>query len=166
VSLWWPRRAGVAISAAALGVAASAQAASFGNPDRPPQGRMNARSPTSLNDPGPRNPALAGQVPSFQDPPATDVDGMPCSGPRSLAAGIVGATIMPHTLYLHSGLTQRRTVVRNDGERRRLLRFSNQEVVLALGLAGMVNLAMVIWSASVFGKSTPGVADLGWRTRP
>jgi manganese transport protein len=79
----------------------------------------------------------------------------------TLAVGIVGATIMPHTLYLHSGLTQNRTAARNDRERRGLLRFSNREVVLALGFAGLVNLAMVMMSSSIFGKSTPGITDLG-----
>jgi len=79
----------------------------------------------------------------------------------TLAAGIIGATIMPHTLYLHSGLTQNRTRARNDGERRGLLRFSNKEVVIALGFAGLVNLAMVMMSTSVFSKSTPGIADIG-----
>jgi manganese transport protein len=79
----------------------------------------------------------------------------------TLAVGIVGATIMPHTLYLHSGLTQSRTAARNDHERRSLLCFSNREVALALGFAGFVNLAMVMMSSSVFGKSTSGVTDLG-----
>jgi manganese transport protein len=79
----------------------------------------------------------------------------------TLAVGIIGATIMPHTLYLHSGLTQARTPARNDRERRGLLRFSNREVVIALGFAGLVNLAMVMMSASVFSGSTPGIADLG-----
>jgi manganese transport protein len=79
----------------------------------------------------------------------------------TLAVGIVGATIMPHTLYLHSGLTQNRTPARNDRERRGLLRFSNREVVIALGFAGVVNLAMVMMSASVFGKSPSGITDLG-----
>ena len=78
-----------------------------------------------------------------------------------LAVGIVGATIMPHTLYLHSGLTQNRTAARNDRERRSLLRFSNREVVAALGFAGLVNLAMVMMSSSVFGKSASGIADVG-----
>ncbi|HEY2023349.1 oxalate decarboxylase family bicupin [Paraburkholderia sp.] len=68
---------GAAASAAALGVAATAKAASFGNPDRPPEGRINANRPTSLSDPGPQNPAIANQFPSFQNPPATDVNGMP-----------------------------------------------------------------------------------------
>jgi manganese transport protein len=79
----------------------------------------------------------------------------------TLAVGIVGATIMPHTLYLHSGLTQNRTTVRNNHERRNLLRFSNREVVAALGFAGLVNLAMVMMSSSVLGRSTSGITDLG-----
>jgi manganese transport protein len=79
----------------------------------------------------------------------------------TLAVGIVGATIMPHSLYLHSGLTQSRAPARNAGERRRLLRFSNREVLIALGFAGAVNLAMVMTSASVFSKSAPGIADIG-----
>jgi manganese transport protein len=86
---------------------------------------------------------------------------LPDGSAITLAAGIIGATIMPHTLYLHSGLTQNRTAVRNDGERRKLLRFSNREVVVALGFAGLVNLAMVMMSASVFSASTPGIADIG-----
>src|SRR6266851_3495954 len=79
----------------------------------------------------------------------------------TLAVGIIGATIMPHTLYLHSGLTQNRTPVRTERERRRLLRFSNREVVMALGFAGLVNLAMVMMSASAFSKSVPGLSDIG-----
>ena len=67
-----------------------------------------------------------------------------------IAVGIVGATVMPHAIYLHSGLTQGRIVPRGDVERRRLLRLSNGEVVLALSLAGLVNLAMVAMAASVF----------------
>jgi len=68
---------GAAASAAALGVAAAASAATFGNPDSPAEGRINGKNRTSLDDPGPQNPALANQFPSFQDPPATDVNGMP-----------------------------------------------------------------------------------------
>jgi manganese transport protein len=67
-----------------------------------------------------------------------------------LAVGIVGATVMPHAIYVHSGFTQDRMVPRNAGERRRLLRFSTREVVLALGLAGLVNMAMIAMAASVF----------------
>jgi manganese transport protein len=67
-----------------------------------------------------------------------------------LAVGIIGATVMPHAIYVHSGFTQDRIVPRTDSERRRLLRFSGREVVLALGLAGLVNMAMVAMAASVF----------------
>jgi manganese transport protein len=68
----------------------------------------------------------------------------------TLAVGIFGATVMPHAIYLHSGLTQDRIVPRTDSERRKLIRFSNREVVLALGLAGLVNMAMLAMAASVF----------------
>jgi oxalate decarboxylase len=68
---------GAAASAAALGVAATAKAATFGNPDSPAEGAINAKSPTGLTDPGPKNPGLASQFPSTQNPPATDVNGMP-----------------------------------------------------------------------------------------
>src|ERR1700726_1220736 len=79
-----------------------------------------------------------------------------------LAVGIVGATVMPHAIYLHSGLTQDRVVPRTEGERRRLLRFSNREVVLALGLAGLVNMAMVAMAASVFHAGVhEDVAEIG-----
>jgi manganese transport protein len=79
-----------------------------------------------------------------------------------LAVGIVGATVMPHAIYLHSGLTQDRVLPRTDGERKRLLRFSNREVVLALGLAGLVNMAMVAMAASVFHDGVhDDVAEIG-----
>jgi len=72
------RRRGLLAAAGAIGAVTAAQAASFGNPDRPPEGAVNAHgNPQSLTDPGPQSPALAGQFPSFQDPPATDVNGMP-----------------------------------------------------------------------------------------
>ena len=84
----------------------------------------------------------------------------------TLAVGIVGATVMPHAIYLHSGLTQDRVLPRTDGERRRLLRFSNREVVLALGLAGLVNMAMVAMAASVFHHGHEDIAqiDTAYRT--
>jgi manganese transport protein len=77
-----------------------------------------------------------------------------------LAVGIIGATIMPHTLYLHSALTQNRAAAASEGERRNLLRFSNREVVIALGFAGLVNLAMIMMSSSAFLKTSPGIADI------
>jgi manganese transport protein len=72
------------------------------------------------------------------------------TGAVTLAVGIIGATVMPHAIYLHSGLTQSRAPARNERERRKLLRFSNREVVVALTFAGLVNLAMVMMAASAF----------------
>ena len=71
------RRGVLALGAAGgLVAAASANAASFGNPDSPAQGAINS-SPGALSDPGPKNPAMTSQLPSFEDPPPTDVAGMP-----------------------------------------------------------------------------------------
>lgn len=67
---------------------------------------------------------------------------------------------MPHAIFLHSGLTQHRTHARNPGERRTLLRFSNIEVVIALTLAGLVNIAMVIMAASAFHAGHSDVAEI------
>jgi manganese transport protein len=70
-----------------------------------------------------------------------------------LATGILGATVMPHVIYLHSALTQDRIVARDDGERRKLLRFQRVDVTIALGLAGLVNLSMLVIAASLFHDS-------------
>ena len=70
-----------------------------------------------------------------------------------LATGIIGATVMPHVVYLHSALTQRRIVGRDSAERRRILRFEKVDVVLALSLAGLVNLSMMIVAAALFHTS-------------
>ncbi len=67
-----------------------------------------------------------------------------------LATGIVGATVMPHVIYLHSALTQNRIVGRNDRERHRILRFEKIDVVIALALAGLVNIAMMVVAAALF----------------
>jgi manganese transport protein len=77
-----------------------------------------------------------------------------------LAVGIIGATVMPHAVYLHSGLTQARMPVRDDAERRQVLRFSNREVVVALTVAGLVNMAMVIMASSAFHAGHPEVAEI------
>jgi manganese transport protein len=82
------------------------------------------------------------------------------AGALLLAVGIIGATVMPHAVYLHSGLTQARTPVRDDGDRRMVLRFSNQEVVVALAFAGLVNMAMVIMAASAFHAGHSDVAEI------
>jgi len=67
-----------------------------------------------------------------------------------LATGILGATVMPHVIFLHSALTQRRIVPRNEAQARRLYRFEVTDVVLAMGLAGVVNAAILIMAASTF----------------
>jgi len=77
-----------------------------------------------------------------------------------LAVGIIGATVMPHAVYLHSGLTQARMPVRDEEERRRVLRFSSAEVVVALTLAGLVNMAMVMMASSAFHSGHPEVAEI------
>jgi oxalate decarboxylase len=64
-------------SGAVLTAATSARAATFGDPDEPPQGAINAKNPKSLTDPGPQSPALGSQFPSAQSPPPTDVGDLP-----------------------------------------------------------------------------------------
>jgi manganese transport protein len=66
-----------------------------------------------------------------------------------LAVGIIGATVMPHVIYLHSALTNGRTPVRNDRERSRVLRFERLDVIVALGIAGVVNMAMLAVAAKL-----------------
>jgi len=82
------------------------------------------------------------------------------AGALLLAVGIIGATVMPHAIYLHSGLTQARVPVHNDSERRKVLRFSNQEVIIALSIAGLINLAMVMMASSAFHAGHPEVAEI------
>jgi manganese transport protein len=77
-----------------------------------------------------------------------------------LSVGIIGATVMPHAVYLHSALTQARTPVRSDAETRQVLRFSNQEVVIALAVAGLVNMAMVMMASSAFHAGHSDVAEI------
>jgi manganese transport protein len=68
-----------------------------------------------------------------------------------LASGIIGATVMPHVVYLHSALTQRRIVGRSPKERRRILAFERVDVIIAMTLAGLVNLSMMVMAAALFG---------------
>ena len=67
------------LATAAVGAmsAATARAATFGDPDQPAEGAVNVTNPKALTDPGPQDPSLAGNEPAFQNPPATDVNGMP-----------------------------------------------------------------------------------------
>jgi manganese transport protein len=67
-----------------------------------------------------------------------------------LATGILGATVMPHVIYLHSALTQNRIRPRDDAERKRLLRFQRIDVGIAMGVAGLVNMSMLVIAASLF----------------
>jgi manganese transport protein len=85
---------------------------------------------------------------------------LPNAAAAMLAVGIVGATVMPHAIYLHSGLTHQRVSIRNEAERLLLLRFSNREVVIALGFAGCVNVAMVVMAASAFNAGHKDVAEI------
>jgi manganese transport protein len=75
-----------------------------------------------------------------------------------LATGIIGATVMPHVVYLHSALTQRRIVGRDAAERKRILGFEKVDIVIAMSLAGVVNLSMMIVAAALFHDS--GLADI------
>ncbi|HWH98890.1 MAG TPA: Nramp family divalent metal transporter [Propionibacteriaceae bacterium] len=94
--------------------------------------------------------AVAGLIPRFE---GTDS--------LLLATGILGATVMPHVIYLHSALTQNRIAADNVADRRFLFRHSQVDVLLAMGLAGVVNLAMLLISAAVFaGTDVPDTDTL------
>jgi manganese transport protein len=84
--------------------------------------------------------------------------GLSGTGSLYLAVGIIGATVMPHVIYLHSALTNGRMKCRNDRERARVLRFERLDVIVALGLAGLVNMAMLAVAAKLF--HTPALAGL------
>ena len=83
------------------------------------------------------------------------------SGPESvlLATGILGATVMPHVIFLHSSLTQGRIVVREPAQMRRLFRFEVVDVVIAMGVAGLINAAMLMMAAATFHRA--GLHDVG-----
>jgi manganese transport protein len=66
------------------------------------------------------------------------------------SVGIIGATVMPHVIYLHSSLVQQRIVPRSEREARRIFRWSIPDVVIAMGLAGLVNMAMLYMAAATF----------------
>jgi manganese transport protein len=67
-----------------------------------------------------------------------------------LAVGIIGATVMPHVIYLHSALTQDRIVPRNDDEARRLYKYTRVDVLIAMAIAGVINISMLVVAATVF----------------
>ena len=82
-------------------------------------------------------------------------------GPESilLATGILGATVMPHVIYLHSALTQKRVVGSNAEARRKIFHFEMVDVVIAMGIAGLINLAMLATAAAVF--NSRGLISVG-----
>jgi manganese transport protein len=67
-----------------------------------------------------------------------------------LAVGIIGATVMPHVIYLHSALTQNRIVPRNDDEARLLYKYTRVDVLIAMAIAGLINMSMLVVAATVF----------------
>jgi manganese transport protein len=84
-----------------------------------------------------------------------------------IASGILGATVMPHVIFLHSALTQGRIITRDPGQLRRLFRFEVVDVVVAMGVAGLVNMAMLITAAAVFytaGRTGVGTIEEAHRT--
>lgn len=89
-----------------------------------------------------------GLVPGFEGP-----------GSVLLAVGILGATVMPHVIYLHSALTQRRIPVADPAAKRRLFRFEVIDVVVAMTIAGLVNLSMLVIAATAFNAT--GMTTVG-----
>jgi manganese transport protein len=90
----------------------------------------------------------------------TLVPTVPGTSALVLAVGIVGATVMPHVIYLHSALMQGRLVGRTSSARRRIFRFTLVDVLIAMGIAGVVNMAMLAIAASVLhGHGIPAAGD-------
>jgi manganese transport protein len=83
------------------------------------------------------------------------------AGPESvlLATGILGATVMPHVIFLHSALTQGRILVQGTEDKRRLFRFQLADVGIAMGVAGFVNAAMLMMASATFHRA--GMHDVG-----
>jgi manganese transport protein len=78
------------------------------------------------------------------------VPSLPGSDAILLSVGIIGATVMPHVIYLHSDLTRGRIIPTSEAEARRIVRFNRIDVVVAMSIAGLVNLAMLVMAAKVF----------------
>ena len=94
--------------------------------------------------------AWLGFIPTFRD-----------NGMLYLAVGILGATVMPHVIYLHSALTQHRVRTDNVQAKKKMLLFTKVEVLLALGVAGVINMAMLAAAAGAFfGKGVENAGDL------
>src|SRR6266852_2164798 len=83
------------------------------------------------------------------------------------SVGIIGATVMPHVIYLHSSLIQQRIIPRTEKEARRIFRWSMPDVIIAMGLAGLVNIAMLYMAAATFhahGQSNVGGINTAYKT--
>jgi manganese transport protein len=81
------------------------------------------------------------------------------SGSVLLAVGIIGATVMPHVIYLHSALTKVRSRTETDASRRETLRAQRIDVIVALGTASLINVAMLVLAASLLHRTGLGGAD-------
>ncbi|MBE3555092.1 MAG: Nramp family divalent metal transporter, partial [Thermicanus sp.] len=99
-------------------------------------------------------PAIGGVLQGLFLPRFQDINSM------MLAAGILGATVMPHAIYLHSALTQRRVVGKNDREKVRIFHFEKIDVLIAMLIAGAVNASMLIVSAALFYTHRLPVEDI------
>jgi len=77
-----------------------------------------------------------------------------------LAAGILGATVMPHAIYLHSGLTNKRIVGRNDDEKLKIFKFEMVDILIAMIIAGIINASMLIVAGALFHKHGMVIKDL------
>lgn len=87
-------------------------------------------------------------------PRLPDADALP------LAVAIIGATVMPHAIYLHSALTKNRIPAKNKSQTRKILGYSNREVLVALSFAGVVNMAMIAMAAAMFHAGHEDVAEI------
>jgi len=98
-------------------------------------------------------PTASGIADSFFPPRLGNTDAL------YIAVGIIGATVMPHAIYLHSALTKGRMPVRNEAERTRVLRFERLDVIVALSIAGLINMAMLAVAAKLF-HNIPGYTNV------
>ncbi len=103
---------------------------------------------TFLANPKPTE-VLSGLFPSF--------DGV---GSILLATGILGATVMPHAIYLHSSLTQSRVIGRSEAEKKKIFKFEFFDIIIAMVIAGAINISMLVIAAALFPKRGMDVSDL------
>lgn len=103
---------------------------------------------TFLANPKPTE-VLSGLFPSF--------DGV---GSILLATGILGATVMPHAIYLHSSLTQSRVIGRSEAEKKTIFKFEFFDIIIAMVIAGAINISMLVIAAALFHKRGMDVSDL------